>query len=559
MAVLYDSALTAALGTELHARWAGRRLEAVFFDEHTRRVRLVLDRESWIWLLHPRLGSLARVELPRQGGRRRDRGVLNGRRRIDRVVVGPDTRRLSLALSGRTEADREELVFDLATNRWNAVYVTGRVRAVLHRFPGARGVRPGIAWSPRASERLWADTVPTREAWEATLKGETDDGVDLVGRVAYLSSLNRTFVFPEGAGSVDGRTFARYQEIRDAIRKAPPDGWLIPRGAGWQPYPCALGHPDAEQSVSLLGAFALCTHRVDETRRAVALASQDPDVAAIAEALEAKRDRAARKVRALQGQVEAGRGAAALRDVGHLLLARKASVPTGATEVQLEGFAGDPVVVRLDPALDAVANAELYYERARRLDRASRELPARLVAAEQAVQSLDEALAGLRERGPDPGLRAMAGLSPDARLSATDQSQRLPYRVYRTTHGLEIRAGRSARDNDLLTFRHSSPEDIWMHVREAPGSHVVLRWSRRDQTPPARDMTEAAVVAAVMSRARGASLVPVVWTRRKHVRKPRKAGPGTVVTQRTKTLFVEPDPQLVARLEVDADDLTAGV
>ena len=97
-----------------------------------------------------------------------------------------------------------------------------------------------------------------------------------------------------------------------------------------------------------------------------------------------------------------------------------------------------------------------------------------------------------------------------------------------------------ARHNDELTFRYSAPDDIWLHARHAAGAHVILRWLKPGN-PPARDLEEAAVLAAVHSRARTSASVPVDWTRRKHVRKPRGAAPGAVVPQRVSTLFVEPD------------------
>jgi predicted ribosome quality control (RQC) complex YloA/Tae2 family protein len=121
---------------------------------------------------------------------------------------------------------------------------------------------------------------------------------------------------------------------------------------------------------------------------------------------------------------------------------------------------------------------------------------------------------------------------------------RLPYRRYRTSNGLEVRVGRNAKSNDELTLHHSSPRDIWMHARHVGGAHVVLRWQDAETNPPARDIAEAAALAAIHSAARTSRMVPVDYTRRKHVRKPRRSPPGTVMVERAKTVFVEPDAEL---------------
>ena len=123
----------------------------------------------------------------------------------------------------------------------------------------------------------------------------------------------------------------------------------------------------------------------------------------------------------------------------------------------------------------------------------------------------------------------------------------LPYRVYRTSGGLEVRVGRGSTANDDLTFRHSRPDDVWLHARDSAGAHVILRWEGQG-APPARDLQEAAVLAALHSKARTSGSVPVDWTLRKHVRKPRKSPPGSVVPDRVKTVFVEPNPTLPDRL-----------
>jgi predicted ribosome quality control (RQC) complex YloA/Tae2 family protein len=104
-----------------------------------------------------------------------------------------------------------------------------------------------------------------------------------------------------------------------------------------------------------------------------------------------------------------------------------------------------------------------------------------------------------------------------------------------------VRVGRTSKDNDVLTFRHARPDDIWLHARQVAGSHVVLRWAG-EGAPPARDLEEAAVLAAQHSKARSSGTVAVDWTRRKHVRKPRGAPPGRVSISQARTIFVSPAP-----------------
>jgi predicted ribosome quality control (RQC) complex YloA/Tae2 family protein len=82
----------------------------------------------------------------------------------------------------------------------------------------------------------------------------------------------------------------------------------------------------------------------------------------------------------------------------------------------------------------------------------------------------------------------------------------------------------------------------------------VLRWSDAQANPHARDLHEAGVLAALHSKARTSGTVPVDWTRRKYVRKPRKASPGSVTIERAKTVFVEPNEELEKRLRVAEDE-----
>ena len=204
-------------------------------------------------------------------------------------------------------------------------------------------------------------------------------------------------------------------------------------------------------------------------------------------------------------------------------------------EVALED--GSMATVDAKPGESARETAERLYSSARSMERALEQLPGRIAALERDAASAPAEQPPGRQYG---GGRAKEG-------------KPLPYRSYRSTTGLEIRVGRGASANEALTFKESSPNDVWLHARDAAGAHVVLRW-QNDDNPPARALQEAAVLAAWHSKSRGSALVPVDWTRRKYVRRARGGAPGTVMIQRARTIMVRPDAKLEKELrEIPAD------
>jgi len=106
--------------------------------------------------------------------------------------------------------------------------------------------------------------------------------------------------------------------------------------------------------------------------------------------------------------------------------------------------------------------------------------------------------------------------------------------------GWTVLAGRNNRENDQLTHRSAAPNDIWFHAHGYAGAHVVLRRDDRREEPGARNLEEAAAVAAFWSKGKTAKKVPVIYTTVKYVSKPRGGAPGQAVVRREKTLIVEP-------------------
>jgi predicted ribosome quality control (RQC) complex YloA/Tae2 family protein len=322
-------------------------------------------------------------------------------------------------------------------------------------------------------------------------------------------------------------------------REARPVVLADPRGP--QPYPVPLPGLDHSDHPSLFDAIESAADS-----RSVAGAALLP--VALVDRLAAHVDSLRGRCTRIESELQGLPDPAEMRSIGDLLLARFHQVPQGARSVRLEGFDGVEVDVELDPESTPNENARRYYDRAARAERAAERLPDLAAEARRDWERAAELLARATE-GTATAAEIEAAL-PQRVAGATTDGPALPYRRYRSSGGLEIRVGRGARSNDDLTFRHSAPTDVWLHARDVAGAHVILRWTG-EGSPPARDLEEAAVLAALGSKARTSGSVPVDWTRRRYVRKPRKAPPGLVVPERVSTVFVEPDAAVEERLRVD--------
>jgi predicted ribosome quality control (RQC) complex YloA/Tae2 family protein len=104
--------------------------------------------------------------------------------------------------------------------------------------------------------------------------------------------------------------------------------------------------------------------------------------------------------------------------------------------------------------------------------------------------------------------------------------------------GLAILVGRSARENDRLTFRLAQGRDWWLHAQGLPGSHVVVLNPAGAALPP-RTLREAAWLAAYYSQGRASGRVEVDYTQRKHVRRVKGGEPGQVTFTQNRSVLID--------------------
>lgn len=549
MAIRWDSLLARHVARELDETLTGARLRALRLDGTLRDVALLFRQRTLLWRLHPERGWLRFTEALDP-----DPTDIRLRGRVRRVSAPPDERIVRIELEPeRGGRGPLHVVVELVGNQWNALVLEGpdeMIRHVLVRRDRPRPQRVGTSYEPPTpTDRLGATKPVAWEAWREEL--------DEVPPPERPRALVRSFAWtgPLVAPTILGRAatepgeaalraaFDRWRELASGGGVAP----VLLQADAAQPYPVALVDATGRPTPSLLDAFAAYAEEAEAAGAAPPALAVPPELLARLE--EAVRH-GERRVSRLRRELDGLEDPAPLRALGDLILARYREVPRGVERAVLTGFAGERVEVELDPALELHANADRCYDRAARIDRARDHLPALIAKAERVLEQLAR-LRARAEAGEAEREELEAALP--VRTSAGQRRARapaLPYRTFRSSGGLEIRVGRGAHHNDDLTFHHSAPHDVWLHARHTAGAHVVLRWQGSD-APPARDLAEAATLAALHSKARTSGSVPVDWTLRKYVRKPRGAASGSVVPDRVRTVFVEPDERLLEALAVE--------
>ncbi len=530
--MIWDSCLTRAVADEVRGRLRGTRARAVSFRREEREVVVYFRDSTLVADLSANRGVVV-VEpaMEPEGDAEPLPAVMAGVEALwDERVLVMRFRRV------RGRKPNPSLILELATNRWNAVFADGPDLRVRKRLRSVKGqvLRIGQPWVPPGASGRARREVDGEE-WRGLVEGlgVGDARAALLANVAHTSGLNVGALL-EAPSREEG--FRLWRRMASGAEVSPH---LIRRGSRLQPYPWRLGGSRAEAVESLLGAMARVRAAGEETRA--------PATGQTSRLLTAESRRLKRKLKRLRTQLEKTSAADGLRAEGALILSSLHLIERGATEVTLTGFDGARHVIQMDPRQRPQEHANALFRRATRLERGAATLPHRINATEEELAHITT-LRDRHRRG-DLSPEELDALTPppSPRSRSGQASPTLPYRSHTSSGGLEIRVGRGARHNDDLTFHHSRPMDIWLHARHAAGAHVILRWTRPER-PPAADLEEAAVLAANHSGARSSGTVPVDWTRRKWVRKPRGAPPGAVIPDRVQTVFVTPDASLAERL-----------
>ncbi|MCA1321340.1 NFACT family protein [Bacillus tianshenii] len=240
---------------------------------------------------------------------------------------------------------------------------------------------------------------------------------------------------------------------------------------------------------------------------------------------------------------------------GELLTANLYQISRGDKEVEVLNYYSDDaekITIQLDPLRSPSGNAQRYFQKYQKaknslaiveeqISKAYAEINYFNMILQQVETASPKDIQEIREELAEEGYMKMK----QKRNQKKSKPQKPVLEMYQSTDGTEILVGKNNKQNDFLTNKVARRDDVWLHTKDIPGSHVVIRSTE----PTEETIKEAATIAAYFSKARHSGSVPVDFTKVRNVKKPSGAKPGFVIYEQQQTIYVTPNEEMIIGLK----------
>lgn len=267
-----------------------------------------------------------------------------------------------------------------------------------------------------------------------------------------------------------------------------------------------------------------------------------------------ERDKNIAKIGKLEHTLEEAGHADRYQLLGELLTASLHTVKKGMAKAEVLNYyseSGKTELIPLDPRKTPSENAQAYFSKYQKAKNAVHAVQEQLRITHLEIDYFEGLLQQLETAAPRDIEEMREELAEEGYLKMKKQRGRkrpgnyVPQiEAYFAEDGTEILVGKNNKQNDYLTNKLAHRDEIWLHTKDIPGSHVVIR----SREPGEGTLLTAANLAAYYSKARESGSVPVDYTKVKHVKKPNGAKPGFVIYDHQQTLYVTPDADLIRNL-----------
>ncbi|HUV04494.1 MAG TPA: NFACT RNA binding domain-containing protein [Armatimonadota bacterium] len=466
------------------------------------------------------------------------------------------------------DGERLSLVVEIMGKHSNIILINnvnrilGAVKPIGRQKSRYREVLPGRQYiSPPSQNRLSPLDV-TRNEFD-NLLADTFSAIEGLEAGEIASWLTKTFtgVSPFAARELAARSEGELHRLGDEFEKLFEDVRSdkfspvlitddVGRSVGFYPFP-TFQHPASNQHErASISTVADMYYASTLPRQAFEQAKED-FIGRIRKQLEARQHT---RESIQQGIAECNE-AERFKQIGELILSQVASIPEGADSVELVDYydpSGAAITVKLDPRLGGPENAEAYFRKYRKAVSGAEALRDRLTGTNVGIKLLQKVLdsaGSITLQGQIQALTevlASHGIEVRRQEKAAVEKRKAEFHGHKVarvvSNGWEILVGQNSEANDYLLAKVARPTDFWLHVKASPSAHVIIRTNGKPDAVPKSVLHAAAELAAQHSDSKHSSLVPVDYTLRKFVRKPKGSSPGKALYQNERTIFVAPRP-----------------
>jgi predicted ribosome quality control (RQC) complex YloA/Tae2 family protein len=228
---------------------------------------------------------------------------------------------------------------------------------------------------------------------------------------------------------------------------------------------------------------------------------------------------------------------ASYEEVGHIIMANLQLISEDLESVELLNFyTQENLKIKLKKNLTPSKNAEWYYKKSKNEKITRENLEDNLAAARKNLEKFETTLLAISEVSDNRALNPFVKAVDKAKNAEINEDEL--FKKFEVD-GYEILVGKNAKNNDLLTLKHARKDDYWFHAKDVSGSHVVVK--KKNGQNIAENIAEyAASLAAHFSKRKTDSVVPVIFTQKKFVRKTKNLPDGKVIVDKERILLVKP-------------------
>ena len=260
-----------------------------------------------------------------------------------------------------------------------------------------------------------------------------------------------------------------------------------------------------------------------------------------------------KKLKKLSNELKATENADEYRIKGEVLTTYLYQIKRGMTKITLPNFYDNnkEITISLSNQLSPSQNAQKYFKKYQKLKNAVTFVNEQIELTKKEVAYLEEIQTQIELATPADLNDIKTELQQEGYIKKKQQKSKHSSRVkinkpesFIASDGTEILVGKNNLQNEKLTLHTAKKADIWLHAKNIPGSHVIIK----SNNPSDETLFEAAMLAAYFSKFRSSANVPIDYVQVKNIRKPNGSKPGFVIYEGQKTLTVTPTEDFVLEL-----------